>query len=156
MERITYRDLPKGMFEKLRAVEAYITESGLDFQLLELLRLRAAQLNGCAYCVDMHHKELKHLGETDLRLSSVCVWEETPYFSEKERAVLRYTEALTRLNDKPIPDNIFDPLLEFFNKMEISYLSLAIAQTNVWNRLMKAFRTTPGRYKVPKNRLAVS
>ena len=150
MERITYRDLPKGMFEKLLAVEDFIKNSGLELQLLELVRLRAAQLNGCAYCVDMHHKELQHLGETDLRLSSLSVWEETPYFSEKERTVLRFTEALTRLHEKPIPDQVFDPLLTFFSKTEISYLSLAIAQANVWNRLMKAFRFTPGRYKVKK------
>lgn len=150
MERITYEDLPQGMIEKLRTVETFISESGLDFQLLELMRLRSAQLNGCAYCVDMHHKELQHLGETDLRLSSLCVWEETPYFSERERAVLRFTEALTRLNEKPIADNAYASLLAYFNKTEISYLSLAIAQTNVWNRLMKAFRFTPGRYEIKK------
>lgn len=155
MERITYQDLPKGMFEKLQAVEAFINNAGLDQQLLELVRLRAAQLNGCAYCVDMHYKELRHLGETELRLSSLSVWEETPYFSEKERAVLQFTEALTRLNEKPIDDTVFNPLLNFFNKTEISYISLAIAQTNVWNRLMKAFQFTPGRYRVPKSRIAV-
>jgi len=80
MERINYQDIPNGMFDILMKIENFINESSLDFKLLEIVRLRVAQKNGCAYCVDMHHKELKNTNETDLRLSSICVWEETPYF----------------------------------------------------------------------------
>jgi len=148
MERITYQDIPKGMFENLRAIEDFIDNSSLDPKLLELIKLRASQINGCAYCVDMHYKELKHLGETELRLSSLCVWEETPYFTEKERTVLYFTDALTDLNSSPISNQVYNTLLDFFTKEEITYLTLAISQINTWNRLMKVFAFTPGNYKV--------
>lgn len=148
MERITYQDIPKGMFENLRAIEDFIDNSSLDPKLLELIKLRASQINGCAYCVDMHYKELKHLGETELRLSSLCVWEETPYFTEKERAVLYFTDALTDLNSSPISNQVYNALLDFFTKEEITYLTLAISQINTWNRLMKVFAFTPGNYKI--------
>jgi len=150
MERISYQDIPNGMFENLRAIEDSITNSSLDRKLIEIIKLRTAQINGCAYCVDMHYKELKHLGETELRLSSLCVWEETPYFSEMERATLHFTDALTKLDHKPIPDNIYSPLLNSFSKEEICFLTLAISQSNTWNRLMKVFEFTPGNYKVNK------
>lgn len=148
MERINYQDVPKGMFESLRAIEGLIDASPLDKKLTELIKLRTSQKNGCAYCVDMHHKELKHLGETELRLSSLCVWEETPYFSGKERVVLYLTDALTQLDGKPISNSIYDPLLNFFSKEEICYITLTISQSNTWNRLMKTFGFIPGNYKV--------
>ena len=148
MQRIHFQDIPKGMFENLMATEQFINDSTLGMHLLELVRLRVAQKNGCAYCVDMHHKELKALGESDLRLSSLCVWEETNYFSEKEIAVLCFTENLTNLSKSPIGDEIYDPLLSFFTKEEICYLTLAIAQINTWTRLMKTFRFVPGQHKV--------
>ena len=148
MERITYQDIPNGMFENLRTIEDSIINSTLDRKLIEMIRLRTAQMNGCAYCVDMHHKELKHLGESDLRLSSLCVWEETPYYSDRERATLYFTDALTKLERKPIPDNIYNSLLNFFSKEEICFLTLTISQSNTWNRLMKTFEFTPGNYKI--------
>ena len=150
MERITYQDIPKGMFEKLMEVENLISESQIEIELLELIRLRVAQINGCAYCVDMHHKELKHLGETDLRLSSLCVWQETPYFSEKERAVLLFSENLTQIIGNTISDEIVGVLSNFFSKQQIAYLSLAVSQINTWTRLMKTFQFTPGNYQVKK------
>ena len=148
MPRITYQDIPNGMFENLRTIEDSIINSTLDRKLIEMIRLRTAQINGCAYCVDMHYKELKHFGESELRLSSLCVWEETPYFSERERATLNFTDALTKLDRKPIPDNLYNPLLKFFSKEEICFLTLTISQSNTWNRLMKVFEFTPGNYKV--------
>nr|WP_321235744.1 carboxymuconolactone decarboxylase family protein [uncultured Psychroserpens sp.] len=148
MARITYQDIPKGLFDYLRTIEDTIVNSSLSRQLIEIIRLRTAQKNGCAYCVDMHHKELKHLGETDLRLSSLCVWEETPYFTEEERAVLNFTDILTKLSRKPIPDDIYNELLNFFTKEEVCYITLAISQSNTWNRLMKTFEFTPGNYQV--------
>ncbi|MGH1386491.1 carboxymuconolactone decarboxylase family protein [Kordia sp.] len=146
MERISYGDIPKGMFEHLQKIEVYIKESSIDNQLLELIKLRVSQKNGCAYCVDMHHKELKKTGETELRLSSLCVWEETPYFSEKERTVLTFADTLTKLQRTPIPDAVYNSLLQFFDKKEICILTLAITQINTWNRLMKTFLFTPGNY----------
>jgi AhpD family alkylhydroperoxidase len=148
MERISYNDIPQGMFENLMSTEEFINKSSLGMHLLEIVRLRVGQKNGCAYCVDMHHKELKELNETDLRLSSICVWEETPYFTDKERVVLEFTDKLTSLERKPISNDIFNKLLEYFTKEEISYLTLAISQINTWTRLMKTFRFTPGKYKV--------
>ena len=148
MERISYQDIPKGMFETLMEVEKFISNSSLDMPLIGLIKLRASQINGCAYCVDMHHKELQHQGEKELRLVSLCVWEETPYYTQKERAVLHFTEASTLLSHKPIPSAVFEALLDYFSKQEIAYLTLVVAQINTWNRLMKVFQTTPGQYKV--------
>lgn len=150
MERITYQDIPNGMFENLRTIEDSIINSTLDIKLIEMIRLRTAQMNGCAYCVDMHYKELKHFGETELRLSSLCVWEETPYFSEKERVVLLFTDTLTILKSSPISQELFNNLTSHFSKEEICYLTLTISQSNTWNRLMKTFEFTPGNYKVSK------
>ena len=148
MERINYQDIPNGMFDILMKIENFINESSLDFKLLEIVRLRVAQKNGCAYCVDMHHKELKNTNETDLRLSSICVWEETPYFTDKERTILQFTDILTKLNREPISDEVYNPLLDFFSKEEICILTLAICQINTWTRLMKTFQFIPGNYKV--------
>ena len=148
MERISYNDIPEGMFENLRVIEYSINNSSLNDKLLGLVKLRVSQKNGCAYCVDMHYKELKHAGETELRLSSLCVWEETPYFSDKERRVLKFAETLTKLSGVPIPEKDYAPLLAHFNKTEICYLTLAITQINTWNRLMKVFQFTPGNYKI--------
>ena len=124
MERISYQDIPKGMFENLMTTENFINQSSLGIKLLELIRLRVAQKNGCAYCVDMHHKELKHLGETDLRLSSLCVWKETPYFTEKEEAALTLTDALTKLSRDPLPEETFDALKRFKGIQFIGYIIL--------------------------------
>ncbi|WP_350290918.1 carboxymuconolactone decarboxylase family protein [uncultured Croceitalea sp.] len=148
MERITFQDIPQEMMGKLMDVEQYINKSLPDFKLLELMRLRVAQINGCAYCVDMHFKELRHLNETDLRLSSLSVWEETNYFSDKEIAVLKLTEALTTITNKPISNEAYSSLENHFDKTEISILTLAISQINTWTRLMKTFKITPGNYKV--------
>lgn len=148
MERISYQEVPVEIFEKLRAVEGYLENSSLEMSLLELVRLRIAQENGCAYCVDMHYKLLKHYGETELRLSSLCVWEETPYFTKKERAVLKFAESLTKLSKEPLSNEVSSPLTDFFSKEEICNLTLAIAQINTWNRLMKTFQFAPGNFKV--------
>ena len=150
MERISYQDTPKNMFEKLMVVEDYLNGSPLEMSLLELIRLRTAQLNNCAYCVDMHYKELKHLGESELRLSSLCVWSETPYFSDKERKALELTEMLTRDSQSTISDEYFETLLSQFSKEEICYLTIAISHLSTWAKLMKTLKFTPGKYEVKK------
>lgn len=149
MERITYNDIPKGMFENLNSTEDFINNSTLDMGLLELIRTRVSQINGCAYCVDMHHKLLKNEGETELRLSSLCVWKSTPYFNKKEVAVLHFTDTLTTSDKAPISDSTFNNLLEYFSKEEICFLTLAISQINTWTRLMKTFKFTPGIFEIP-------
>jgi len=148
MERITYQEVPAEIFNKLTAVEDYLNSTTISLPLLELIRLRIAQINGCAYCVDMHYKELKHTNETELRLSSLCVWQDTPYFSDRERATLQFAENLTQLNGTAIPESVYTTLANFFTKAEICNLALAITQINTWNRLMITFKFTPGNYKV--------
>lgn len=149
MVRISYQDIPKGMFDKLMALESFIHESNLDMQLLEILRLRVSQINGCTYCVDMHHKELKATGESDLRLSTVSVWRDAPYFSDQEKAALAFAEALTTIYQHTLTDEIYEDLSVYFNKEEIAFLTLAISQINTWTRMMKTFQFVPGQYKVP-------
>ncbi|MEL6537379.1 MAG: carboxymuconolactone decarboxylase family protein [Bacteroidota bacterium] len=147
MERISYQDIPEGMFNKLMALEQAINNSGISIQLLEIIRLRVSQINGCAYCVDMHHKELKQAGETELRLSSLCVWRDTHYFSEQEQAVLEFTEKLTLVSQEGVPEGVYQQLSNHFDKAEIAFLSLAVTQINTWTRLMRTFRFTPGNYQ---------
>lgn len=151
MERISYNEVPKGMFDAVMTVENYINSSPLSMQLLELIRYRASILNGCAYCVDMHTKELKHIGETETKIHAIGIWESTPYFTQKEQAVLALTDALTLLNTEPIAAQLFTELGVYFNKEEISHLTLSIAQINTWNRLMKSFEFTPGNYEITEN-----
>ncbi len=148
MERISYQELPEGLFQHLREIEVYLKQSSLDMGLLELVKLRISQINGCAYCLDMHYKELRHLGETELRLSILAAWEESHFFDAREMAVLAYAEALTRIDHRPLSDTYFKNLEVYFNKGEMAVLSLAITQINTWNRLMKAFRFEAGNYKV--------
>lgn len=148
MERITYGQIPKGMVEKLMDIENYIKESTLDSQLIELMRLRVAQINKCAYCVDMHYKELKHAGETELRMSTLSIWNETPFFTEKERAVLHFTESLTEISENDISEEIFDSLRSFFSTEEICNLTFAICQLNTWTRIVRTFKFTAGKYEV--------
>ncbi|NAS11326.1 carboxymuconolactone decarboxylase family protein [Poritiphilus flavus] len=149
MERIGYEDIPQEIFEHLRALEGLLSRSGIDKRLLELVKMRVSQLNACAYCLDMHYKELKHSGESDLRISLLPAWEESPQFSEKERAVLAYAEKLTLLSNKALSESVFSAIRQHFSLTEVAYLSLAITQINTWNRLMKAFKFEPGHYKIP-------
>ncbi|MEM7382534.1 MAG: carboxymuconolactone decarboxylase family protein, partial [Bacteroidota bacterium] len=115
MERIGYEDIPQEIFEHLRALEGLLSHSGIDKRLLELLKLRVSQLNACAYCLDMHYKELKHSGESDLRISLLPAWEESPQFTDKERAVLAYAEKLTLLGGNALSESIFSAVRQHFS-----------------------------------------
>lgn len=148
MERIKYSELPAGLYEAMSHVQNYVDGCGLDVILLELMRTRVSQLNGCAYCLDMHSKEAIHAGESIQRLISVSVWREVPYYSEKEQAVLEFAERLTRMADNDHNEDIHDKLSAHFSKQEIANLTLAVAQINSWNRWVKSFGPTPGNYKV--------
>jgi AhpD family alkylhydroperoxidase len=125
------------------------TRQGLPEKLLELVHLRASQINGCSACVDMHPRIARKAGETDERLFSVAAWRDTPYFSDSERAALALTEALTRLSDRadPVPDEIFNEADKHFDENELANLILAIAAINVWNRLNVAVRQPAGVWK---------
>lgn len=147
-ERISYQDISKGSIDGLMKTEMYLKKSGLDLKLIELMKYRVSQINGCAYCLDMHHKEAIHMGETELRLHSLAAWKECPYYSEKERAVLAFAEALTLTNYQDVGDHVFDAVSNFFSKAEIADLTLAVTQINSWNRINKVFRPIPGNYEV--------
>jgi AhpD family alkylhydroperoxidase len=126
-----------------------LPQQGLPEKLLELVHLRASQINGCSACVDMHPRLAKKAGETDERLFSVAAWREAPYFSDAERAALALTEALTRLSDRPdpVPDAVWQAADKEFDEMELASLILAIANINVWNRLNVAVRQPAGVWK---------
>ncbi|MBN9383193.1 MAG: carboxymuconolactone decarboxylase family protein [Chitinophagaceae bacterium] len=145
-QRIAKELLWKGLFDGMLATERYLKKSTLDEKLLTLMQHRVSQINGCGYCLDMHHKDAIHLGETELRLHTLPAWKEVPYFTDKERAVLAYAEALTLHADAD--DVVFEGLKPFFDEKEIAELTLAVAQINSWNRINKAFRTVPGEYQV--------
>ncbi|WP_407167090.1 carboxymuconolactone decarboxylase family protein [Bradyrhizobium sp. ORS 111] len=138
--------------EAMKAIQVLneSTKQGLPERLLELVHLRASQINGCSVCVDMHPKLAKRAGETDERLFAVAAWRDTPYFTEAERAALALTEALTRLSDRedPVPDAIWNEADKHFDERELAALVLAIAEINVWNRLNVAVRQPVGAWKM--------
>jgi len=144
--RIELAQNPK-LFQSLLAVEGLIAASGLDSKLLHLLKMRASQINGCAYCLDMHAKDARAEGETEQRLYSLDAWRETPFYSDRERAALEWTEAVTLVASTHAPDEAYEAVRSQFSEDEIKTLTLAIAMINTWNRLNVAFRTVPGDYK---------
>jgi len=146
-ERISFAELPPGMVEAVLAVESYVNHCGFEMRLLELLRYRISQLNGCAYCLDRHYKEGIHAGETAMRLYSLPVWEETPFYTERERAALRWADAVTLLAGNTIGDDLIDEMLRHFNKQELANLTLVVAQMNTWNRIAKPFAWAPGEFQ---------
>lgn len=128
-------------YKAVAELEKYVQESGLDPRLLHLIKLRASQLNGCAYCVDRHVKEARRDGLSEQWINLVCVWQESPIFDARERAVLAWTEALTHVAQTRAPDSAFEPLRAFFTEAEMTRLSVAIGTINVWNRLCIGFRS---------------
>lgn len=147
-ERISFRDVNPDLVKKVMDIELYLKKSGLDLKLLELVKYRISQINGCAYCLDMHHKEAVDMGEEELRLHSLPAWRECPFYTDKERAVLAFAEAVTSTNYKDVDDEIFAALESFYSLEEIADLTLAITQINTWNRINRVFRPVPGTYKV--------
>ena len=136
--------------DAMKALQALgeLTKNGLPEKLLELVHLRASQINGCSACVDMHPKIAKRAGETDERLFSVAAWRDTPYFTEGERAALALTEALTRISDRadPVPDEVWNEAARHYNEQGLAALLLAIATINVWNRLNVATKQVAGEW----------
>jgi AhpD family alkylhydroperoxidase len=147
-QRISFLELPKDMIAGLMKTGGYLKNCDIDQKLLHLLYYRASQINGCAMCLDIHFKDAIHCGETHQRLHGVIAWRETPYFDEKERAALAFTEAVTNANQQDISDDIYDAMTAHFTTEEIATLTLAIATVNTWNRINKTFRTVPGHYEV--------
>ena len=147
--RIEFHKIGQKPIQLMLAIEGYLNGCGLDHGMLHLIKLRASQINGCAYCIDMHSKDARAAGESEQRLYALNAWEETPFFSERERAALQWTEALTLVADGHVPDAVFEAVRPHFTDDELVNLSLAISTINAWNRLSIAFRSVPGAYQPP-------
>ncbi|WP_343314164.1 carboxymuconolactone decarboxylase family protein [Brucella sp. BE17] len=140
--RFDFPAIAPDAYNAVIALDTYVrTSSGIDPQLLHLIKLRASQINGCAYCVDMHVKEARRDGLSEQWINLICVWRESPVFDTRERAVLAWTESLTNIAHTNAPDTDFQPLKAFFTEAEITRISVAIATINVWNRLCVGFRS---------------
>jgi AhpD family alkylhydroperoxidase len=144
--RIDLMHVNPGVVQAMLGLERQVRQAGLDGKLLDLVRMRASQINRCAYCLDMHSKDARAAGETEQRLYSLDAWRETPYYSERERAALEWTEALTLVAATGVPDDVYDRVRAQFSENELTHLSLAIVAINGWNRLNVAARTVPGGY----------
>ena len=139
-----------GAGQAMLDLEKYLEQSGLDPDLLNLVRLRASQINGCAYCIDMHWKDLRADGENEQRLYGLDAWRESPYYSDRERAALAWTEAVTLVADGHVPDELFEEAHRHFSDADLVNLTLCVIAINGWNRLNIAFRTPPGTYQPAK------
>jgi AhpD family alkylhydroperoxidase len=148
-ERIHYTKVAPLAYHAMLGLERYLHECGLEAGLLHLIKMRASQINGCAYCLDMHSKDLRALGETEQRIYSLNAWPECPYYTDRERAALAWTEAVTRVSDTHVPDEIYNKVKKQFSEKELADLTFAIATINAWNRLAISGRTTPGTYQAP-------
>ena len=144
--RIDLMRINPGIMQAMFGLERQVRRAGFDRRLLDLVRMRASQLNGCAYCLDMHSKDARANGETEQRLYGLSAWRETPYYSARERAALEWTEALTLVTETHVPDDVYDRVREQFSEDELAHLSLAVVSINGWNRLNVAARTVPGDY----------
>lgn len=145
--RLDYERVAPGAREAMYAVERYVRGCGLEPRLLELVKLRASQINGCAYCVDMHTKDARAHGETEQRLYAVVVWREAPFFTERERAALAWTEAVTLVSREQVPDNVFEIARKQFSDKELVDLTMAVIAINGWNRLAIGFSAVAGTYQ---------
>ena len=145
--RLHYAKAAPGVYDAMDAIDSYLSSCGLEESLLHLCRLRASQINGCAYCLDMHWKDLRALGEPEIRLYSLDAWRECPFFSERERAALAWTEAVTRIRDGHVEEAVYEAVRTHFSGKELCDLTLAAAGINAWNRLSIAARLTPGTYQ---------
>ncbi|MGA9885659.1 MAG: carboxymuconolactone decarboxylase family protein [Candidatus Acidiferrales bacterium] len=141
-----YRIAPQA-YPAVAALQKYVDSCGLEPLLLELVRLRASQINGCAYCLDMHTKDARAQGETEQRLYLISAWRESPFYTERERAALEWTEAVTLVSETHVPDEVYDRVKQHFTPLELVNLTAAIAMINTWNRLSVAFRAVPGSYQ---------
>jgi len=139
-----------GLGRMMLGLQKEVDGSGLDPALLDLLKVRASQMNGCAYCIDMHWKDARARGETEQRLYGLDAWRESPYYSPRERVALAWTEAVTRIADTHAPDGVYRELAAQFKEAEIVALTFAIVAINGWNRLVIGLRVPPGTYEVRK------
>lgn len=144
MQRFNYYAQFPQFFAKMGEFEGLINETSLDHGLIHLVKTRASQINGCAFCVDMHIKQAKIDGEKELRIYHIPVWEESPLFSEKEKAAFLWTETVTRISNAGVSDQVYNKVREHFSEKEITELTSVVAIINAWNRFAVSFRSVPG------------
>lgn len=149
-QRIAYQTASPAAYRAMAALNRYANECGFDPLLLELIKTRASQLNGCAYCIDMHTKDARALGETEQRLYALSAWRETPFFSERECAALEWTEVTTLIAQHEVSDEIYERVRQQFSEKELVDLTVVIISINGWNRLAIPFRAEVGSYQAKK------
>ena len=145
--RISYGKVAPGVSKAMLGLEAYVNNCGLERTLLDLVRVRASQINGCAYCLDMHTKDLRAEGESEQRIYLLDAWREAPFYTDRERAALAWTEAVTLVAEGHVPDDVYEQGRQQFSEEELVNLTLAIVAINGWNRLNVSFRTVAGSYQ---------
>jgi AhpD family alkylhydroperoxidase len=152
--RVHFVNAAPGILDAMKGLANYLGQSGLGESLINFVCLRASQINGCAYCLDMHWKDLRAAGEPEQRLYGLDAWEESPYYSDRERAALAWTDAVTKLHEGHVPDDVYRRVRQVFNEKELADLTLAVVAINGWNRLNVALRTVPGNYRPAKSHAA--
>jgi AhpD family alkylhydroperoxidase len=145
--RLNYGKAAPGVYDAMDSPDRYLRSCGLERNLMFLVQLRVSQINGCAYCLDMHWKDLRAEGEPEHRLYSLDAWRECPYYNDRERAALAWAEAVTQITDGHVPDLLHEAARAQFSEKELADLTLAVATINAWNRLSIAARLTPGTYQ---------
>lgn len=152
--RMDFRKASPQSAKAISDLHVFVRKCGLEHALLELVKLRASQINGCGHCIDMHTKELRADGESEQRLYLLSVWRESPFYSERERAALAWTEAVTLITNADVPDEVYETARAQFSEEELANLTVAIAAINGANRLNIAFRTVPGSYRAATRQAA--
>ncbi|NEZ64137.1 carboxymuconolactone decarboxylase family protein [Leptolyngbyaceae cyanobacterium CCMR0082] len=146
--RFEFQKVAPAAFRAMMEVENYVRKSDLDNFLVELVKTRASQINGCAFCIDMHTKDARHAGETEQRLYALSAWQETPFFTPQERAALALTEAVTLIGENGVTDAVYEEVNRHFTPEQIANLLMAIVAINAWNRLSITTQILPGSYQV--------
>ena len=149
-QRIAYLKLSSTAYTAMLGLEAHLAKSSIEPALKHMLKLRASQINGCAYCIDMHWKDARAYGESEQRLYGLDAWEESPYYTDRERAALAYVEAVTRVSETRVPDDVFDRVRSHFSEQEVVDLTWLSAAINAWNRVAISMRADAGSYQPPK------
>jgi AhpD family alkylhydroperoxidase len=148
--RLNFAKVSPGAIKTMLDIEAYLAKSGLERPLMQLVKMRTSQINGCAYCLDMHSKDARAEGETEQRLYALDAWRETSFYSARERAALAWTEALTLIAQTHAPDDVYREARAHFSEQALADLSLAVVAINGWNRIAIGFRSEPGTYQPAK------
>ena len=147
-QRFDYAKTSPAASRAMYGLETFVKGCGLEKPLLELVKMRASQINGCAYCLDMHSKDARAAGETEQRLYVLNAWREAPFYTDRERAALEWTEAVTLISENHVPDEIYERVKKQFTDQELMNLTIAVITINGWNRLAISFRSEPGTYQV--------